>query len=413
MKKFTNLGQSFVIALNMLRLHKMRAFLTMLGVIIGVMAVSIVILISSAFKEYLKSEFSSIGSDTIYLSYAGFRLQEGESAGSVDGLELSDVKYITERVPEVEIACAYREAGSQSVKYKDETVKSVKTTAIDQEFLELNKVKLVKGRLLNANDDLLQANVCIITEDLEKALFFGKPSIGETVQVQGLNLVVAGVMKSLSLMGDRDTKTLLLPLATANSKWLGGNQIDLILMRARDGNNIDAVMDKIWQKLMIKSNNKAVYDLTSSQAVLNIFTTIISTIGTVLSGIAALSLLVGGIGIMNIMLVSVTERTREIGLRKALGAKRGNILLQFTVEAATLSLVGGLIGMGLAWSMGLLMTLITAKTSWPKEGGLSAPFPIVQAFMAAGFSAFIGVVFGFFPAYKAAMLDPIVALRSE
>jgi putative ABC transport system permease protein len=132
-----------------------------------------------------------------------------------------------------------------------------------------------------------------------------------------------------------------------------------------------------------------------------------------LSAIAALSLLVGGIGIMNIMLVSVTERTREIGLRKALGARRGTILLQFVVESATLSLVGGLIGMAIAYSFGSVVTVMTQQFKWPNEGGLATPFPVSAAAGAMMFSAFIGVVFGFYPALSASRLDPIVALRRE
>jgi putative ABC transport system permease protein len=133
----------------------------------------------------------------------------------------------------------------------------------------------------------------------------------------------------------------------------------------------------------------------------------------VLASVAALSLLVGGIGIMNIMLVSVTERTKEIGLRMALGARRKVILTQFIIEAAFLSLVGGLIGMSIAWGFGLIITIITKAMKVPSEAGLAAPFPVSAAIVAAGFSAAIGMVFGFFPAMNAAKLDPIVALRKD
>jgi putative ABC transport system permease protein len=172
-------------------------------------------------------------------------------------------------------------------------------------------------------------------------------------------------------------------------------------------------MDKIWEAMMAKSENRRVYRVDSSESMLNVFNGILAGAGTILAAIAALSLLVGGIGIMNIMLVSVTERTREIGLRKAVGARGATVLLQFLVEAGTLSLVGGLIGMGIAYGLGSLVTIITSNMNWPNEGGLPTPFPIVAAVFAAAFSAIVGMVFGFYPAVSAAKLDPIVALRRE
>ena len=164
---------------------------------------------------------------------------------------------------------------------------------------------------------------------------------------------------------------------------------------------------------MLKSGNRMLYAVESSQNVLKIFSTIIGTIGTVLAGIAAFSLLVAGIGIMNIMLVSVTERTKEIGLRKAVGAQRGSILMQFLVEAAVLSLVGGLIGLGLAYMCGLGVSAITKVAKWPQEGGLGAPFPISAGLITMGISAAIGCVFGLYPAVRASALSPIEALRTE
>ena len=164
---------------------------------------------------------------------------------------------------------------------------------------------------------------------------------------------------------------------------------------------------------MIRSGNRPLYRLDSRESIMQVFTGIIGVAGVILAAIAALSLLVGGIGIMNIMLVSVTERTREIGLRKAIGAPSGAILQQFLIEAATLGLVGGLIGMFIAWSLGNLVTFITALREFPTAEGLATPFPVTAALGAAAFSAFIGVVFGLYPALSASKLDPIVALRHE
>lgn len=259
----------------------------------------------------------------------------------------------------------------------------------------------------------MRSSVCMISDPVAKKLFPNTDPLGKTIQITGLTMEVVGITKELELMGQRRTEMLFIPLATANSKILGDNRIDLILMRAGKGKDLNKVMDRIWEALMAKSGNRELYSVESSQNVLNVFRRIVATIGTVLSSIAALSLLVGGIGIMNIMLVSVTERTREIGLRKALGAPRPAILFQFLVESATLSLVGGMIGMLIAYLLGLGVTALTATVNWPKEGGLSAPFPFTTAAVAAVISGLIGVIFGLYPAARASSLDPIVALRTD
>ena len=166
----------------------------------------------------------------------------------------------------------------------------------------------------------------------------------------GIALEVIGVIKKASFLGDSTARMVLVPLTTAQDKWVGGNRIDFILLRPKPGVKSDDAMDAVWQAIMIRSGNKPIYRVDSNESIAKVFTGVVAGAGVVLACIAALSLLVGGIGIMNIMLVSVTERTKEIGLRKAVGAKSGAILFQFLIEAATLSLVGGLIGMFFAWS---------------------------------------------------------------
>jgi putative ABC transport system permease protein len=406
--------QSFLVALNMLRLNKMRAFLTMLGVIIGVFSVTIVIMISQGFQAYLKNQFAKIGSDTIYISYDPWRIQAGETLGAFSSLTTDDMEFLKERVPDVVLASGYREAGNTTAKGVDREVKNVATKAVDANFVELNRVKLLAGRYLSKEDMAAQANVCIVSEKVAENLYgSNEKALGQVVNLGAITLEIVGVTEKLELMGQRNENLLLLPLTTANQKWLGDRRVDLILARAKPGRPLNDVMDEIWRVLMAKSGNKVVYSVDSSENVLKVFQGVVGAAGGVLSGIAALSLLVGGIGIMNIMLVSVTERTREIGLRKSVGAKKVLILMQFLIEAATLSMVGGFIGMTGAYMIGLAITALTKVQKFPDAAGLALPFPLTAALGAMVFSAFIGMAFGFFPAVRAANMDPIVALRAE
>jgi putative ABC transport system permease protein len=233
------------------------------------------------------------------------------------------------------------------------------------------------------------------------------------LSTQGITLTVVGVIEKTDFLGDGTGRMVLLPLTTAQAKRMGGQRLDIIMLRAKQGIKVDDAMDQVWQALMIRTGNRPIFRLDSRESILKVFSGVVGAAGGILAAIAALSLLVGGIGIMNIMLVSVTERTREIGLRKAVGATRGSVLTQFLVEAATISLIGGLIGMGIAYGLGQVVHLATAIKKWPSPTGLEAPFPITAALFAAAFSAVIGMVFGLYPAMSASKLDPIVALRTE
>jgi ABC-type antimicrobial peptide transport system permease subunit len=404
--------QSFLTALEMLRMHKLRAFLTMLGVIIGVMAVSIIVMVSSGFQYYITNQFAKLGSDTITVVYDRWG-DPSERNAKIDSLKLEDAEFIRNHVSNIDVVVPVIRGGTQKVAYGDRNLKDATVYASDENYLVLNRVDMVEGRILSADDVRNRANVCLIGEEVRDRLFPDKRALGKFINFADITLQVVGVVAKQEIFGQSNKKDILVPISTAQDKWIGGSTLEQINTRPKPGVKVQEAMDSVWQALMLKSGNQRAYRVDSNESIIKVFGGILGVAGSVLTAIAALSLLVGGIGIMNIMLVSVTERTKEIGLRKAVGAKRGAILTQFVVESATLSLIGGLIGMGLAYLLGLLVTRVTASIKWPSPDGLPAEFPIPAAIGAMIFSAFIGIVFGLYPAIAAARLDPIVALRRE
>ena len=397
----------------MLRNHKLRAFLTMLGVIIGVMSVTMIVMILNGFQAYLNDQFQKAGSDVLYVAFDPGRRNRGQTTGGKEQLTMDDVTFLTQRCSAISMATPVMQLPGQSVKYGDKEYSSTRIFASDENFKTLNSFDLASGRSITKNDLDTEANVCLIGEDVRDQLFGKKDPIGKLALFNGIALEIVGVIKKASFLGDSTARMVLVPLTTAQEKWIGGKRVDMIMLRPKPGVKSDDAMDSVWQALMIRSGNKPIYRVDSNESISQVFNRIIGMLGMTLAAIAALSLLVGGIGIMNIMLVSVTERTKEIGLRKAVGAKRGSILVQFLVESATLSLVGGLIGMFIAWSLGNVVTLVTAGLGWMDGNGLATPFPITAALASAAFSAFIGAFFGLYPAISASKMDPIVALRHE
>jgi ABC-type antimicrobial peptide transport system permease subunit len=405
--------QSVLVALDMLRLHKLRAFLTMFGVIIGVMAVTMTVMISNGFQSYMTDQFSKIGAQTITIVFDGGFRGRGQSLGKLDGLRTDDVTFLRDRCSSLDIVSPIVTVNASKITFNDKTLDGPRINGLAVEAFKLNGTELESGRFFTEQELSGRANVCLIGTDVKEKLFPKSAAEGNLVTIAGISVEVIGVEKKRTIFGQSNGKDIDLPFTSAQSKWNGGDRISFIQATPKAGVQSDTAKDDIWRALMLKSGNKRVYRVDSADSILGVFNGLIAAAGSLLSAIAALSLLVGGIGIMNIMLVSVTERTKEIGLRKALGAKSKLVLTQFIVESATLALVGGLIGMGIAYGMGTAVTLLTKGLKWPNENGLATPFPLVAAVGAMGFSALIGVIFGFYPALSASKLDPIVALRRE
>jgi len=403
-----------MVALEMLRAHKLRSFLTMLGVIIGVMAVTFIVMISNGFKDYMAGQFNRLGASTIYISYDQTLRLRGKVISQIDSLRMEDVPFLREHCPSLDtISPVAQKMDVQKVTAGDREATNLRIYGQDDQWFRLNGEETSAGRQFNDADEANAANVCVIGEEIRGRLFQGRDAVGQYVNLPGITLQVVGVLKRQDVFGQTNARDIRVPLTTLQWKWTGDRKLAIIGAQPRAGYTVEQAMDDAWLALMLRSDNKPIYRVDSSETIIQTVTAVFGVAGIVLSMIAALSLLVGGIGIMNIMLVSVTERTREIGLRKAVGARSSTIMLQFLVESATLSLCGGIIGMGIAWCFGLLIKVISTAAHWPQEGGLPTPFSISAALFSAGFSALIGVIFGLYPARSAAKLDPIVALRKE
>ncbi len=384
--------ESMRMAWRSLMMGKLRAFLTMLGIIIGVGAVIALISIGQAATGSVTSQIQALGSNLITVTPM-------RSAGAVLYYP-QDVAWLKQVVPQIS-ADAPLMTGQVTSDYGSQ---SYATTLMGTSpaSLQIQGRKLAAGRYIIASDVTYRRAVAVIGPTVEQQLFGVTSGLGKTIYVNGTPLAVIGVLQSAGgSFGANADDVILTPVTTAE-EILGTNQVSSIIAEARSSDiaplavaQIEAVMDARFA-----SQNAAV--VVSQDQILSALSTITNTLTLMLGGIAGISLLVGGIGIMNIMLVTVAERTREIGLRKAIGARRGAILTQFLVESGILSLVGGAIGALLG---GLGATLMARALGW--SGGVATNSIV----LALGFSLVVGIVFGMWPAMRASRLDPIEALR--
>jgi putative ABC transport system permease protein len=402
------------IALRALRVNRLRSALTMLGIIIGVAAVIAMVAVGSGATARIAEQIQSIGSNVIIVmsgsvTSGGIRL----GFGSVQTLSEEDAKAIALECPAVAAASPSVRGTAQVVFGNNNWSTVIQGTA--PEFLEIRDYRVVSGRPFTWQDVDGATKVALVGRTVVENLFWGTDPVGQIVRIKKVPFTVLGVLspKGQSPGGQDQDDIILLPISTAKKKVLGVSQanaraVGAIMVQARGPMMMKEaeaqIVALLRQRHRLQPGQEDDFNVRNLSEVFAAQEDSARVMSILLGAIASVSLVVGGIGIMNIMLVSVTERTREIGLRLAVGARARDILTQFLVEAVTLSLVGGLIGIALGLLASLLISYL-AKWSTLISGGA-----ILLAF---AFSALVGVFFGYYPARKAAFLDPIEALRYE
>ncbi len=396
----------FAAAYEALRRHSLRSALSMLGIAIGVGAVILLVGLGEGVKVYITSEFNSLGTNLIII-------QPGKSetntpfgpppGGATRNLTLEDSNALRQRstlLTAVTPVMFGTNRISRGARQRDVTV-----LGTDEHFPKVLTLSVISGQFIHRDASVTGRRVCAIGNKIQAELFGDKNPLGELILINRSPFRVVGILEKKGETLGIDMDDIVFIPVKAYQKLFDQTALFGIRAKARSQEELEAAMDEVTTILKKRHHGSVDFTLISQRAMMGTMDTILDMMTRTLAGIAAISLIVGGIGIMNIMLVSVAERTREIGLRKAVGARRKDILRQFLVESATLSAIGGLVGIGLGFGGGSGITLMAEnfRTIVPPE-------MVVLAF---GFSAAVGIVFGVYPAVRAGSLDPIAALRHE
>jgi putative ABC transport system permease protein len=404
--------ESFRSALESIRAHGFRSLLTSLGIIIGVASVIAVVSIVQGLSYTINAQFAGLGGNSLTVrSYTPFKKQ---LQGRFAKLRDSDMQLISHRIDGISdiTPVLYTQSGRRgAISYRSQTSFS-QVIGIGPSYLDVNSVYPEKGRFFTADDDARRRLVCAVGADVIENLEIPGDPIGEFFRVGNEWCKIVGIIeKRGELLGFSQDDYVLLPYGTAKRIMGASRDLDIqIQLLVDDMNRQDEIKDRIRRVLRqehgLKSGQPDDFKVQTAEQLTESFNKVISTITAVSIGIVGISLLVGGIGIMNIMLVSVTERTREIGILKALGATRQDILLQFLIEALTLTMIGGLVGVAIGYGVGAMVASLL-------PGFPAAHVPLWAVMLSFGFCGAVGVIFGIVPAAKAAQLNPIDALRYE
>lgn len=412
-----NFTETLKLALDAIRAHKLRSFLTLLGVIIGVMTFMIVVSLLLGFSAYVGEKLAGIGSNSFTVrrfSFDDFKDTDTIAAAQRRNKDLTfdERDFIRDRAQFIDKIGVKSPSGgmSREVKRGTETLRDVQLVASEPIVGEIEKRDVAQGRFFSEPENDNAMRVVYIGADIANKLFPQGDALGGEITISGIPYKIIGIQTAKgTVFGQPQDSFVEFPLKTfgANFGGLRWNRAPYFVVTAKDEGKLDDTVEEVRTLLRIKRKipfgEKDSFGILTPDAIMGLVNRITGPIGTVILLVPTIALLVGAIVVMNIMLVAVTERTKEIGIRKSLGARQADILKQFLVEAATLCLIGGLIGLILAQLAGFIITAVFFQTR----------IPIWTAFLAIGFSGLVGILAGLFPAWKAARLDPIEALRAE
>ena len=400
--------ESFLMAWASLIANKMRSLLTMLGIIIGVAAVIALVSIGNGVKQDIENSISSLGSNLLVVLPGAPRTPGARSSqGSMKSLKISDYEAIA-KLEGVKAASPMTN-GSYVVIYQNKNW-TTSVAGVNSNFQDVNNWTMTSGRFFSDKNVQNRERVAVVGQTVVKNLFTDEDPVGKEIRVKNIPFRVIGVLKSKGngTMGNDQDDTVLIPYTTSMERVEGIDYLRRVYVVAKDDEGIDRLQADIENLLRVRHNIKDTnLDDFNIQNMKSIMETVAQTTGTFtlfLGAVAAISLVVGGIGIMNIMLVSVTERTREIGVRKALGATYSVIVTQFLIEAVVISLMGGFIGIAFGIGASKVIGMVS---------GMSTIVSVPTIIMSFAFSMAIGLIFGIYPARKAAKLNPIDALHYE
>lgn len=386
-------------ALTSILANRMRSFLTILGIMIGVMSVILLISLVSGLKTYITSQIEGLGSNLLFVIPG--RIGGARSPGGVQAnrLEYADANSLRAKLQDTEVSAAIQR--NATLKYGNKIDRSVAVFGVESNYPQIISLKLTDGDFLEKSDQQAGRKVAVVGGTVKANLLGEGKAVGKQIDVAGLRYTVIGIVgKRGSIFGIDLDNAIYVPFSTAQRQF-GIDKLNTIYISVKDPKKVKEVQDKATG-ILGKRLSEDEFTVQSQEQALSTISQITNVLTLALGGIAAISLLVGGIGIMNIMLVSVTERTREIGLRKAVGAKPSDIRSQFLIEAITLSGLGGIIGI----ILGVIISFIIGRF-------FTTTVPLWSILLSFGFSMVVGTVFGVAPALRASKLDPITALRYE